>query len=174
MTRVCTIGVYGTAKGPFFAALADAGVDAFIDIRRRRAVRGPQYTFANARRLTHELGVRNIRYLHVLDLAPDRSLLALQHAADTDAALRKRDRVALAPAYIEGYTSAILDRFDFRAFAQELRGCATPVLMCVERSPAACHRSLVAPRLAAAMGAGDVVDLMPEDAYASRVLVREP
>ena len=161
MIRVCTIGVYGTHKGPFFDALADAGVDAFIDIRRRRAVRGPQYAFANARRLVHELGLRNIRYLHVLDLAPERSLLALQHGADRAGGLRKPDRALLDPAYIARYTTDVLDRFDFRALAAELGGAATPVLMCVERTPAACHRSLVAPRLAAALGAPDVVDLIP-------------
>jgi uncharacterized protein (DUF488 family) len=170
MTRVCTIGVYGTAKGPFFAALASAGVDTFIDIRRRRAVRGPQYAFANARRLMHELGLRNIRYLHVLDLAPDRSLLALQHGADEEDGLRTSDRAALAPAYVARYTSEVLDRFDFQAFAQRLHGCSTPVLMCVERTPSACHRSLVAPRLAEALGTRDVLDLMPDSVWAARVL----
>lgn len=162
MVRVFTIGVYGTEKEPFFEALRIAQVDMLLDIRRRRAVRGARYAFANARRLTYELQLRGIPYLHLLDLAPDRSLLALQHDADARAKLRKSQRTELDPGYIERYVADILDRFDFASLARRIDGVRAPVLFCIERIPSACHRSLVAPRLAKALDAADVVHLMPE------------
>jgi uncharacterized protein (DUF488 family) len=67
----------------------------------------------------------------------------------------------LAPEYVRRYVSEVLDRFDFAALARELAGCCAPVLFCIERIPAACHRSLVAPRLAQALHAHAIVDLIP-------------
>lgn len=164
MATVYTIGVYGTEKEAFFASLRAANVDAFLDIRRRRAVRGSRYAFANARRLTHELGNRGIQYLHLLELAPDASLLALQHAADARAGERKSQRTQLDPAYVKRYRRDVLARFDFAALAARLSGADAPVLFCIERFPSACHRSLVAPPLAEALAAGEVVHLIPEAA----------
>ena len=59
----------------------------------------------------------------------------------------KRNRVALAPEYAGRYTSEILDPFDLGALLAELPGDAATALLCVERDPEACHRSLVAARL---------------------------
>lgn len=164
MATVFTIGVYGTAQEPFFDALLGAGIDAFLDIRRRRAVRGRRYAFANARRLMDGLARRGIPYMHVLDLSPDRSLLALQHDADALAKQRGSQRMQLDPRYIERYRSEVLDRFDFTALAQSLRGVRAPVLFCIERFPSACHRSLAAPPLARALETDEVVHLIPESA----------
>jgi uncharacterized protein (DUF488 family) len=60
----------------------------------------------------------------------------------------------LAPAYVERYTREILDEADLDALVvsalpPEGRGA----LMCVERDPEACHRSLVAARLGEEYGA---------------------
>ncbi len=162
--KVCTIGVYGSTRAAFFDALEAAGVDVFLDIRRRRAVRGSQYTFANAERLTGELAAREIEYRHVLDLAPDRETLALQHAADDDAKRLKSERTELAAEYIKQYVSRTLSRFDFSGLARELKAFNTPVLFCIERIPDACHRSLVAPKLAKAVGTNEIVHLIPEGA----------
>jgi uncharacterized protein (DUF488 family) len=164
MARVLTIGVYGSERETFFDALRTAGADAFVDIRRRRAVRGPRYTYANARRLTAELERLGIAYFHELGLAPDHALLDLQHAADARERLRYSERTVLAPAYVKRYARDILDRFDFAPLARELHGFQAPVLFCIERLPQACHRSLVAPRLAHALGAAEVVHLIPESA----------
>ena len=161
LMRVCTIGVYGSDQHAFFAALEDAGVDVFLDIRRRRAVRGPRYAFANARRLMHELGVRGIAYRHILELAPTPDLLDLQHAADAEQRLRYSERTALAPEYVRRYRAEILERFDFGALARELAQFRAPVLFCIERIPQACHRTLVAPELARALGGAEIVDLLP-------------
>lgn len=161
--RVCTIGVYGASRETFFEALERAGADVLIDIRLRRAVRGPRYTFANAARLTAELEKRKIAYRHELGLAPSAAMLELQHDADARAKRLLSERTELAPAYVKRYRAQVLKRFDFEALAAELDDFRAPVLMCIERIPAACHRSLAAPRLARALGTDEVQHLVPAE-----------
>ncbi|HMJ95480.1 MAG TPA: DUF488 family protein, partial [Thermoleophilaceae bacterium] len=55
----------------------------------------------------------------------------------------------LAPEYRERYTREILDRADLDAVVAELREAGAGALLCVERDPEACHRSLVAERIEA-------------------------
>jgi len=50
-TRVVTIGVYGFTVDRFLTALREAGVDALLDVRQRRGVRGSDYAWANSQRL---------------------------------------------------------------------------------------------------------------------------
>ena len=159
-----TIGVYGTTARAFFNELEQSGIDIVLDIRRRRAVRGSLYTFANAERLTAELEERGIAYKHVIGLAPDVETLKLQGEADELAHIRKSDREALSPQYIAQYTRRTLRTFDFAALANELRPYRAPVLLCIERNVNACHRGLVAPKLQAAMGVREVIHLLPSGA----------
>lgn len=162
-SKLFTIGVYGATRSAFFAALEDAGVDLLLDIRRRRAVRGSEYSYANAGHLTDELAVRGIAYRHVLGLAPDLETLKLAGSADAAAKRLKSERTELPPEYIAQYTQRTLDAFDFKALAGEIREFRAPVIMCIERIAQACHRSLVAPKLAAALDA-EVVHLVPSGA----------
>jgi uncharacterized protein (DUF488 family) len=164
--RVCTIGVYGASRETFFEALERARADVLIDIRRRRAVRGPRYTFANAKRLIAELERRGIAYRHELGLAPTAAMLTMQHEADAGAKQRYSERTKLAPEYVKRYTAEVLKRFDFAALAGELAGFHAPVLLCIERVPAACHRSLAAPPLAEALGTDEVEHLVPAESPA--------
>lgn len=159
--KVYTIGVYGATRTAFFDALEQAGIDVLLDIRLRRAVRGPQYAYANAQRLIAELMERGIAYRHVEGLAPDAETLAIQSKADAQAKRRKSERTELDPKYVARYVSQRLNRFDFPALAEDLRDFRAPVLMCIERIPQACHRSLAAPKLAESLGA-QVVHLIPE------------
>ena len=69
-------------------------------------------------------------------------------------------RQTLDPEYVAGYTEQILDPFDLSGLLASLPGGVTPVLLCVEAEPDACHRSLVAGRLASQHGL-DVVHLRP-------------
>ena len=154
-----TIGVYGFDARGFFAALEDAGADLLLDVRRRRAVRGPRYSFANAKRLIDELERRGIEYRHVLDLAPDNATRASIYAADKAAHRKASERTELPAGYVKRYRKLVLDRFDFAEFAGELKGYKAPVLMCVEGEPNACHRSLVAKQLATALGLKRVTNL---------------
>ena len=153
MNKVVTIGVIGFSAEEFFAALQEAGVDTLIDIRRRRAVRGHDYAFANSQRLQARLAELGIRYVHRLDLAPPQSLRQTQAAADRAAGVSNRRRAALDSAYVAGYELEVLDSFDARALPAELpAGARVVALLCVERHPTACHRALVAARLHDVLG----------------------
>jgi uncharacterized protein (DUF488 family) len=147
--EIVTIGVYGFNEEQFFKALQEAHIDTFIDIRRRRGVRGSQYAFANSQRLQKRLAELNIRYIHRLDLAPSPAVRQQQDAADQATKTAKRQRATLDPAFIEGYRQEILNYFDPTTFLPDLGPDAHVIaLFCVEREPAACHRSLLAQHLA--------------------------
>jgi uncharacterized protein (DUF488 family) len=147
MPRVVTIGVYGFSGPEFLAALRGAGVAALIDVRQRRGVRGSEYAWANSRRLQAALAEAGIEYSHWPSLAPTTELRQLQYAEDARQGVGKRSRVALAHAYVERYTREILDFADLDALVESLPRAGSAALMCVERDPEACHRSLIAARL---------------------------
>jgi hypothetical protein len=147
-----TVGVYGFTAETFLERLT--GVGLLLDLRQRRGVRGPDYSWANSVRLQRALAEADIDYRHVLELAPTTELRQLQYREDARQRVGKRNRVALAPEYIERYTREILDPFDLGALVAGLPGDSAIALFCVEREPAACHRSLVAARLAAVMASG--------------------
>jgi uncharacterized protein (DUF488 family) len=117
-----------------------------VDVRQRRGVRGSEYAWANARRLQAALAEAGIGYEHRLELAPTTELRQLQYGEDARTGAGKRSRARLAPEYAHRYTAEILDRV----------GLVPPrdpsALLCVERDPEACHRSLIADRLAAEHG----------------------
>jgi uncharacterized protein (DUF488 family) len=144
---VATIGVYSFTAEAFLRTLADAGVGLVLDLRQRRGVRGPEYAWANAVRLQTALAEAGIDYRHVRELAPTTELRQLQYREDDRQGVGKRNRVALAPEYVQRYTREILEPFDLGALAAELPASSTTALLCVERDPEACHRSLVAARL---------------------------
>jgi len=159
---IVTLGVYGCTEAGFFAALHAAGVDTFCDLRRRRGVRGAAYAFANRQRLQTRLTEMGIRYLHFKDLAPSQALRERQKDADTAQRTAKRLRAALSEWFVTGYREECLGAFDSRKFIGQLGPEAGVVaLFCVERAPAACHRSLVAERLQRDLGL-KVVHLTPE------------
>jgi uncharacterized protein (DUF488 family) len=148
-----TIGVYGFDEEDFFQAIQDAGVTTFCDIRQRRGLRGSAYAFANSQRLQARLAELGIRYIHRKDLAPTPEVRARQKAADKRDKVAKRQRTTLGPAFIDAYREEVLAGFDSRQFVDDLGPDAgVVVLFCVEREPAACHRSLVAERLEADLG----------------------
>ena len=152
MKRVVTIGVYGWSLPEFLRALAAADVTLVIDVRQRRGVRGPEYAWANSARLQAALAQAQITYRHHKELAPTTELRQLQYAEDARRGVGKRSRVELAPEYRRRYTREILDFADLDAVVEELPSESAATLMCVERDPEACHRSIVAERLASEYG----------------------
>lgn len=151
--EIVTIGVYGFDEAGFFRALSEARVDTLCDIRRRRGVRGAAYAFANSRRLQERLAELGICYVHRLDLAPGAALRGRQAATDKADRTAKRQRAALSPEFSAGYRAEVLAGLDSARFVAELGPQARVVaLLCVERDPAACHRSLLAERLARDLG----------------------
>jgi uncharacterized protein (DUF488 family) len=155
--KLVTIGAYGFTPRTFVRTLRDHGVDTFVDLRRRRAVRGSQYAFFNRRRLEALLAKQHIRYIYMPDLAPPADLLALQLRTDRANGESPRTRSRLAPEYIRRYKRDVLGRVDRRDFADRLGDARVAALFCVETEPACCHRSLVA----RAMATGRVVDARP-------------
>jgi uncharacterized protein (DUF488 family) len=117
-------------------------------VRQRRGVRGGEYAWANAHRLQAALAAAGIAYSHHKELAPTTELRQLQYAEDDRHGVGKRSRSELAPAYVEGYTREILDHADLGALASSLPETGAATLFCVERDHEACHRSLIAERLA--------------------------
>ncbi len=150
--RVATIGVYGWDSERFLRALADAEVRVLLDVRQRRGVRGREYAWANAVRLQAALTGAGIAYHHHRELAPTTELRRLQYAQDDRQGVGRRSRVELAAEYRRRYIAEILDRVDLGAVVEELPGAGAGALFCVERDPEACHRSLVAERLAGRHG----------------------
>jgi uncharacterized protein (DUF488 family) len=146
MASIATIGVYGFDRDSFLEALADAGVDLVLDVRQRRGVRGSEYAWANARRLQSALEEAGIRYTHIKELAPTTELRQLQYEEDARLGEGKRSRTALAPEYTSRYTEEILGRADLDSVVRWIGG-SSAALLCVERDPEACHRSLIAARL---------------------------
>ncbi len=142
-----TIGVYGFSLDTFLDALREADVRVLMDVRQRRGVRGSEYAWANSKRLQAALVEAGIEYEHHPELAPTTELRQLQYAEDDRQGVGKRSREELAPEYRRRYTAEILDRADLGAVAASLPGEGAAALLCVERDPEACHRSLVAERL---------------------------
>jgi uncharacterized protein (DUF488 family) len=149
---VVTIGVYGFDQAAFLAALARARVEVLLDVRQRRGVRGSEYAWANSARLQAALADAGIGYRHHKELAPTTELRRLQYAEDDRLGVGKRSRVELAPQYRARYTREILDQVDLGPIVASMPADAATALLCVERDPEACHRSLIADRMASEHG----------------------
>ena len=145
--RVVTIGVYGFDGESFLERLRQADVHLLLDVRQRRGVRGPDYAWANSLRLQAALAQARIAYEHHPELAPTTELRQLQYAEDDRQGVGKRSRRELAAEYTRRYTAEILDRADLTQIVSALPTNGTAALLCVERDPEACHRSLISQRL---------------------------
>lgn len=159
--KVYTIGVYGWDEADFIQAIRDAAPDVFVDVRRRRGLRGAAYAWANSARLQATVKDLGIPYAHRLDVAPSdatRHIVARDAIADR---IGYRDRTILSQEYVVAYGHEVLEGFDAAAFVASLgEGIDSLMLFCVERVPPACHRSLLAEQLARQLGA-EVVHLLP-------------
>lgn len=162
MPRIATIGVYEFDAPAFIRTLDAAGVTQVIDIRQRRGVRGSQYAWANARRLQALLSDARIGYEYHPELAPDTELRHLQYRDDDRQGVGKRSRVRLSADYVRSYTREILDLVPLEPLVRRLPVHGIGALLCVEATAPACHRSLVAQRLADRFGF-EVVNLEPAE-----------
>jgi uncharacterized protein (DUF488 family) len=159
MAEFATIGVYGFDGPSFIRTLEGAEVGLVLDVRQRRGVRGSQYAWANAKRLQAALAEAGIGYSHLPELAPTTEMRQLQYEEDERKGEGKRSRTALAPEYARRYTEEILDQVDLEPIVCFV-GNQRAALLCVERDPEACHRSLIAARLEREIG-GAVTHLKP-------------
>ena len=153
--RLVTIGVYESTLEEFLDALRDAGVGVLLDVRQRRGVRGPQYAWANSQRLQRAVADAGIEYHHLKELAPTTVMRQAQYAVDAAKGEGKRNRSHISEEYERLYLEQILGPADLDPIAA-LAGESLPALFCVEADPEACHRSLIAERLAARYGVQEI------------------
>jgi uncharacterized protein (DUF488 family) len=149
---LATIGVYGWTLDAFLDALRGAGAALVLNVRQRRGVRGAEYAWANAQRLQAALAGERIGYRHHKELAPTTELRQLQYREDERVGVGKRSRAELAPAYRERYLREILGQVELAPLVEEMPPDAASALLCIERDPEACHRSLIAERVAGEFG----------------------
>ena len=172
MPKVITIGVYGFTEEDFFQSLKTANVDLLCDIRWRRGVRGSKYAFANHKRLVARLEEMGIDYLHRRDLAPTPEIRQHQKDVDKETKVAKRKRDTLNPAFISAFEEEILADFDAQEFLKELAEDKKVIaLLCVEKLPSACHRSLVAEKLKKEVSI-DITHLTSENQFPDDLIVK--
>ena len=157
---IITIGVYGFTAERFEKSVVAAKPDVFVDIRRRRGVRGHDYSFANSQRLQDMLARHEIPYVHRLELAAPQDLLKREGEIDKKAGIARHDRDHLSAEFVKDYQSAVLEGFDASEFIASLGNVHRVMLMCVEKTASACHRGLVAAAIADQLG-WDREDLEP-------------
>ena len=142
--RIFTIGYEATTMAEFIASLKVAGVERVIDVRALPLSRRPGFSKSPLRAALTEAG---IDYVH---------LKALGTPADGRAAARAGRQEDLERIY-----SAQLDLPEAIVAAEQMRELAIEkpsALLCYEREPAQCHRSLL---LAAAASDVEVIHLYP-------------
>lgn len=144
-----TIGVYGKHDVQFFSQLIDAKIDTFCDIRRRRGMRGSLYAFVNSRRLQSKLASLGIKYYHFLKLSPTDATRRIQKLRDKATGISKSSRSELSEEFKALYNEQCLKQFRSEEFLTGLGPSARRVaLFCVESDYRACHRSLLANKMA--------------------------
>ena len=140
--KIFTIGYEGTTMADFLAALKGAGVERVIDVRALPLSRRPGFSKSSLAASLFEAG---IGYVHLKALGtPKRG---------RDAA-KKGDRATLEEVY-EGQ----LELPEAQAQAAQMLDLAAEkpsALLCFERDPCVCHRTLL---LEAVGGDAEVVDL---------------
>lgn len=145
-----TIGVYNSTEKEFFDKLIQNKIDTFCDVRQRRGVRGAKYSFVNSNRLQHKLNELEIKYGYIPDLAPTTEIRELQKEIDEENGQLKSQRTELGKIFVIEYKNKILEKFDFDTFFENLERISANriVLFCVEEHAEACHRSIVANKIA--------------------------
>jgi uncharacterized protein (DUF488 family) len=142
--RIFTIGYEATTMGEFLAALKQAGVERVIDVRALPLSRRPGFSKSPLRAALSEVG---IDYVHLKALGTPSEGRA---AARTG---RQEDLKRIYAGQLE-LPEAIVQAEQMRDLAAE----KPSALLCYERDPAACHRTLL---LDAVASDADVTHLFP-------------
>jgi len=140
--RIFTIGYEATTMAEFLAALKDAGVERVIDVRALPLSRRPGFSKTPLRGALEEAG---IDYVHL------RALGTPSEGRSAARAGRQEDLERIYAGQLE-LPEAIVAAEQMREFAAE----KPSALLCYEREPAGCHRSLL---LAAVAPGADVTHL---------------
>ena len=127
--RIFTIGYEGATVGEFIAALEQAGVERVIDVRALPLSRRPGFSKSALRGSLEEAG---IEYVH---------LKALGTPADGRAAARSGRHAEMARIYAGQLE--LPEAMVKAAQMLELAAEKPSALLCFEREPAHCHRTLL-------------------------------
>ena len=138
MPALCTIGYQQASLSGFLVALRAACVKVVLDVRDVPNSRRPEF---RKRALGRALGEAGISYLHLAGLGNPPSGRNAARAA------RIQDYHAI---YLARLADDVGQRHLARATA--VAGSARSCLLCYEADWHHCHRSLVAPRIAGALG----------------------
>jgi uncharacterized protein (DUF488 family) len=140
--RIFTIGYEGTTVGEFLAALQKAGVERVIDVRALPLSRRPGFSKTALRRALEEAA---IEYVHLNALGtPSEGRTAARAGRHADMARIYAGQLELPEAMMQS------------AQMLELAREKPSALLCMEREPAHCHRTLL---LNAVAGAAEIVHL---------------
>jgi uncharacterized protein (DUF488 family) len=142
--RIFTIGYEGATVGEFLAALDKAGVKRVIDVRALPLSRRPGFSKTP---LSAALGEAGIEYVHL-------KALGTPSAGRTAARAGRHQEMARIYAGQLELPEAIAQSAQMLAMAEE----KPSALLCMEREPAHCHRTLL---LDAVADGADVVHLFP-------------
>jgi uncharacterized protein (DUF488 family) len=140
--RIFTIGYEGTTVGEFIAALQQAGVERVLDVRALPLSRRPGFSKTPLRGALEEAG---IDYVHLKALGtPSEGRTAARAGRHADMARIYAGQLELPEAMVQS------------AQMLELAREKPSALLCMEREPAECHRTLL---LKAVAPDAEVVDL---------------
>ena len=140
--RIFTIGYEGTTVGEFIAALKNAGVERVIDVRALPLSRRPGFSKSPLRAALEEVG---IEYVHLKALGTPTAGRAAARAG------RHQDLERIYAGQLE-LPEAMAQAAQMLELARE----KPSALLCMEREPAHCHRTLLLDAVAAR---ADVVHL---------------
>lgn len=127
--RIFTIGYEGTTVGEFVAALQDAGVERVIDVRALPLSRRPGFSKTPLKGALEEAG---IEYMHLKALGtPSEGRTAARAGRHADMARIYAGQLELPEAMVQS------------AQMLELAAEKPSALLCMEREPEHCHRSLL-------------------------------
>lgn len=133
--RIFTIGYEGATVGEFIAALQSAGIERVIDVRALPLSRRPGFSKSSLRTSLEQSG---IEYIHLKALGtPSEGRTAARAGRHADMARIYAGQLELPEAI--GQSALML----------ELAREKPTALLCMERDPAVCHRTLLIDAVAA-------------------------
>jgi uncharacterized protein (DUF488 family) len=142
--RIFTIGYEGATVGEFLAVLQAAGVERVIDVRALPLSRRPGFSKSPLRAALEEAG---IDYVHLKALGtPSEGRTAARAGRHQDMARIYAGQLELPEAMAQG------------AHLLALAAERPSAVLCLERDPAHCHRTLL---LDAIAGDAEIVHLFP-------------
>jgi uncharacterized protein (DUF488 family) len=144
---LCTIGYEGVKLSSVVDALREAGVSVLVDVRAVAASRRPGFAKSQLRAGLEEAG---ISYLHLRDLG----------TPPAGRAAAKAGRHAEMHRIFEQHLAGVEAQAALGELQQLVAGGASACLLCLERDPGHCHRTLVADALGERMQLR-VHELMP-------------